>query len=226
MKHIASFLRKLFLGSSSDTFDKCGYAYTWKLIREEWNNKSFGLLRLARLALLLSNYCVPVIHIDQLVKGKKRSVVAFWREFFYVVEFVFLLVVLFTPLYSYSLVVFIVIYFLICILHNLAGGVFIWGDQAIDPFRSLILSLFNYAEITIAFAIVYLHCDCLNVTPLFPTQALYFSAVTSTTLGFSDIVPSDSTGQMIVVAQLSVFVLFVLLFITTLVSRSLLKRNE
>ncbi len=68
--------------------------------------------------------------------------------------------------------------------------------------RSLIFLLINFAEIIVGFAYLYIHfdlvrfADCNNRIETGLT-ALYFSAVTLTTLGYGDIVPINLGGRIL-----------------------------
>jgi len=72
------------------------------------------------------------------------------------------------------------------------------GPRSIN--RSLLLLMFNYCEIIIGFAIFYLatrsigysNCDRVITKPI---EALYFSVVTITTLGYGDMRPISWFGQ-------------------------------
>jgi hypothetical protein len=81
----------------------------------------------------------------------------------------------------------------------------------------------NYAEVKMAFAIIYLNCGALQVTvnPAFTVtvmDALYFSVVTATTVGYGDMVTSQKYHWLAIV-QLAVFSLFALVFLTALAAR-------
>jgi len=78
-----------------------------------------------------------------------------------------------------------------------------WGLRSLN--RSLILLLINYLELIVGFGILYIHTnsiernsDGLLVAPL---NALYFSVVTITTLGYGDYSPITSTGQWLVMVE-------------------------
>ncbi len=94
------------------------------------------------------------------------------------------------------------------------------GQHPISPQRTLLLSILSYGELTIAFSIFYLFTDSLSWKTSSAGQAIYFSAATATTLGIGDIRPADVIGRDLVIAQLAVFAVFVLLFLSTFVSRA------
>jgi hypothetical protein len=207
---------------SRDVIPRQGYGRLAELIREERQNPFFGLHKILRLTILYSRYPSPTLWVDQWFQSTSRRVVGLSRERFYQLpRDGFLLLVLLTPLHHSCLTEFLVVLLVLDILtiNNLAGGTLIWGAYSIDPQRSFIWAVVNYFEVTVAFATLYLYLDCLNVSPLCVTQALYFSLVTATTVGFGDLHPVGSPGQALVICQLVVFVIFVSMFLTTLQSR-------
>jgi len=212
----------IFLGpeETSDRLPPQGYRRTKELIKEEWNKPTFGIMRLVRLFLMTISCLSPILMIDQLVGSTKPSVVALSRELYYLARAVLIGIVVFSQGYKSGLVVALVIYFVFDILSHLAGATFVWGKYSIDPRRSLLLALVNYFELTLAFAVFYLHWNCLAwIGRGSATQALYFSIVTATTVGFGDVLPVGATGERIVIAQLSIFLLFAVLFVSTFLSR-------
>jgi hypothetical protein len=233
--HFGQVLKKIFLGpeDTSDTLPPQGYRRTKELIQEEWNNPTFGIMRLVRLFLMAISCFSPILVIDQVVGSTRPSVIALSRELYYFARAVLLAIVVFSQGYKSSLLVALVIYFVYDILSHLAGATFVWGKYSIDPRRSLLLALVNYFELTLAFAVFYLHWNCLVWRGgRSATEALYFSIVTATTAGFGDVLPSVVPGERIVIAQLSIFLLFAVLFVSTFLSRvpmevrSTSKRND
>jgi hypothetical protein len=113
------------------------------------------------------------------------------------------------PLIISILIVGIVGYRLADILSAQLGIIFIdrhknGGICSLD--RSLLLLGINYFEIIVGFAIMYLatssigYSNCSNIL-MTPTKALYFSAVTMTTLGCSDMKPASSCGMTLVALE-------------------------
>jgi hypothetical protein len=198
-----------------------GYRRLSELIHEEWERPTFGLLRLFRLGILIGTYASPTLLVDQLFKSTSRSVVGLSRELLYQLpRDVFFLAVLVTRLHQSPTVMGLVAFLVLDILVHLAGSALVWGSYSIDPQRSLIWAVVNYFEITVAYAALYVHCDCFNVAHPGAIQGLYFSLVTATTVGFGDLYPKGSVGQAIVASQLGIFVVFVLVVLTSLQSRA------
>lgn len=71
--------------------------------------------------------------------------------------------------------------------------------------RSILLLMMNYIEIIIGFAILYLVSSSIGYSKYKiisdPIEALYFSAVTITTLGYGDIKPISQCGQKLALME-------------------------
>lgn len=91
--------------------------------------------------------------------------------------------------------------------------------------RNLILLLFDYSEITIDFASLYLMNKALFIngsSPVAVTSSLdaaYFSFVTSVTVGYGDIAVMNNFGKMLTIFQILVFLLYGVLFLNFYSSR-------
>lgn len=91
-----------------------------------------------------------------------------------------------------------------------------------SPNRSLMLLFINYIEMIIGFAALYLYTgaigDACKMPIRKPLDALYFSSVTITTLGYGDFTPINETGKILVsvetIAGLIFIVLVVAIFVT------------
>ncbi len=95
----------------------------------------------------------------------------------------------------------------------------IYGHQFSDR-RTFVLLLVNYWEITISFAYLYFQAGVVGnsmagvrASSTF-IEAIYFSTVVSTTLGFGDVFPKTDLGRM----MLTVHVWMVAIVIMTVVS--------
>jgi Ion channel len=211
----------IFVGPPDNrTLPRQGLSRAKELVLEEWEASSFGLTRVIRLLVLCLLFLFPTIYIDQLHLGDRRAIVGAWREGYYLCRGLFIVIAFVTPMNKSGVAVGFIAYFLCDILVHLLGGALVWGKYSIDAQRSLVLALFNYGETILAFSVFYLYFDCINwkCAPT-ATQALYFSAVTATTVGYGDLTPVGPTGQRLVMFQLVIFAAFVVLFLTTFISR-------
>ncbi|MFW6270941.1 MAG: ion channel, partial [Bacillota bacterium] len=78
--------------------------------------------------------------------------------------------------------------------------------------RLMIMLIFNYFQVSLAFSVIHLYGDFLNES-LTPITAIYFSVITMTTLGYGEFYPVTETGYIITIIQSIIFALFVMLFI-------------
>ena len=79
------------------------------------------------------------------------------------------------------------------------------SKQPIHPLRSVLLTLLNVFNVALAYAVAYTAQREAFERPLGGIQAIYFSFVTLTTLGYGDIKPDGPcawTGQLTVVLEL------------------------
>lgn len=73
-----------------------------------------------------------------------------------------------------------------------------------DPLRTTVLALFSFAQLALAYAVLYALIGSQFQPPLHAVRAIYFSFVTVSTLGYGDIKPLDEAwlAQSMVVAEL------------------------
>lgn len=78
--------------------------------------------------------------------------------------------------------------------------------------RSMLLLFFNYLEIAFAYAVFYSTADLLNKPFDHWFDAVYFSIITSSSVGYGDFYPVTVLGKFLVVTQALLFLLFIILF--------------
>jgi hypothetical protein len=79
--------------------------------------------------------------------------------------------------------------------------------------RSILLLFLNYLEIVFAFGVLY-SCDNYLNKPLENWfDAVYFSTITSSSIGYGDYYPVTTVGKVLVSAQALLFLFFVVLFL-------------
>jgi len=97
-----------------------------------------------------------------------------------------------------------------------------WGLRSRN--RSLVLLLFNYIEMILGFAYLFLVTQSVRHVPLGTSEpvdlqgavdALYFSTVTITTLGYGDFQPYTATGRILVTLEATGGVVFLALVLAT-----------
>ena len=213
-------LYKLFLGKPEyNTPQKISAynAYHTNIVKI-WNNEKHhdvGFEKLLRLILVGIQPIFPGIHFRNIV-GRygvtKRNVAI---EFYVLFKTILPCIFLITGLYHYRFAVAISSYLLTETIVYVASLIFV-SDIFVKPrsYRRNILMLFlNYMEIAFSFAVVYAGLHLLGDQPGSVIDYIYFSIVTSTTIGFGDFHPVSSLGKMIVCTQAIVVVAFIVLFL-------------
>jgi voltage-gated potassium channel Kch len=102
------------------------------------------------------------------------------------------------------------------------GTVLVWGDLSIDRSRSVVWAIIGFVEVSIGFAGLYLYSDSLgsfNKPLQGVVDSIYFSLVTSTTVGFGDIYPIRSGAKLLVSAHLALSFVMVVFAFSILVGR-------
>ncbi len=213
-------LTKLFFGKpeyNKPIRDTAYNLYSKNLIKI-WNNEKhhdIGFEKILRLILVAVQIIFPGIHIRNIF-GRfgliKRNVAI---EFYVLFKTILPLYFLVSGLYRNVFAVIISTYLLMETICYVASLIFV-SDMFVKPrsYRRNILMLFlNYVEIALSFAVVYggLHLLGDQATSYF--DYIYFSIVTSTTIGYGDIHPHTEMGKVIVCIQAVMVVAFIVLFL-------------
>jgi hypothetical protein len=79
--------------------------------------------------------------------------------------------------------------------------------------RSLLLVFLDYAQIVLVFALLYTTGQHLNKPFEHWFDPIYFSMVTSATVGYGDFHPATPIGKLLATAQIAIFFIVVVLFL-------------
>ena len=213
-----NFFKELFLGKGEYKLKKLTPAIKnqYNNFKKVWNDsldKTFGVERILRLILVLLPYLYPTLYIRHF-SGKKgiltRKIVV---ELYVVLKLLYPVIILYFHFYDNIWVLISVIYLMSETLMYLLGLVFL-SDIYIQPIsykRSIILLFINYVETTLGFATIYFGFGLIkNIRN--GINAVYYSLVTSTTLGYGDYTPKGEDGQVVVITQIIVMLFYVILF--------------
>ena len=190
------------------------YGQQVEYLKLVWQEKTYGLDRFVRLFLCCAQFFFPVLLIRDIagrwgVRGRRLAV-----ELYAVAKFIFPLLALWLGWYRHPAAAFFIIYLLCDTFIHLLHLIFLADihSAAISYRRSLLLIFLHYAEVVADFAVIYLSFGLLNQA-VDPVSALYFSMVATTTVGFGDITAKPGAGQLAVMAQLAICVVFIVVFI-------------
>ena len=232
LKEIKQFFRTLFLGQeNTHPKNKLQPAIKnqWQNVLLIWTNKhynDFGLERIIRLTLALLAFIFPGLYIRDIfgrfgLLGRKLGVE------FYVLFKLFLPILFFKLDWTDNLIVAIVSGVMaVETIVYLATLIYLSNEFAkpISYRRSLTTLFINYIEICLNYAVIYSYCN-LTIPAFFKEklttdiQTIYFSFATSATVGYGDIVITNSFGQLLVISQIILFLVFVVLFLNFFASK-------
>ncbi|MGZ5242840.1 MAG: potassium channel family protein [Bacteroidia bacterium] len=189
-----------------------------KNLRKVWNNEQhndIGLEKILRLFLVAVQFAFPGIYIRDKF-GKKGLT---WKnlavEMYVLLKTILPLVFLLTGLYTNIYVVIFIAYLLTETILYVATLIFV-TDIFAKPRsyrRSVLLLYFNYLEIVLDFAVIYGGLQLLSNNAISVTDFIYFSFITSATIGYGDIFPVTSLGKIVVSFQSIIFLIFIVLFL-------------
>ncbi|MGZ5303565.1 MAG: potassium channel family protein [Bacteroidia bacterium] len=189
-----------------------------KNLRKVWNNEQhndIGLEKILRLFLVAVQFAFPGIYIRDKF-GKKGLT---WKnlavEMYVLLKTILPLVFLLTGLYTNIYIVIFIAYLLTETILYVATLIFV-TDIFAKPRsyrRSVLLLYFNYLEIVLDFAVIYGGLQLLSNNAISVTDFIYFSFITSATIGYGDIFPVTTLGKIMVSFQSIIFLIFIVLFI-------------
>ncbi len=214
------FFTKLFLGKPeyNKPIKYSAYSSHRRNLVRIWNNEKhhdIGFEKILRLFLVSSQLIFPGLHIRNIFSKMgliKRNVAV---EFYVLFKTCLPLYFLFSGLYVHKITVIISSYMLTETIFYVASLIFV-ADMFVKPrsYRRNILMLFlNYLEISFSFAVIYAGLHLLGNQPSSIFDYVYFSIVTSTTIGYGDLHPINDLGKLFVCIQAVVVVAFIVLFL-------------
>ncbi|MDI1255087.1 MAG: ion channel [Flavobacterium sp.] len=193
-----------------------------------WKNKKyndFGTERIIRLFLAISQFAFPGLLVKH-ISGKKGLLVRKIAVEKYVwFKLLFTIVVLIVNIPN-GLITGITFYFLAETILYLATLIYLSNEFAepISYRRSITFLFLNFIEIVLYFAVIYAdfnnrYSDFLNSKFSNSTDAVYFSFVTSATVGYGDYCPVSQLAKRLVIFQIILFFIFVGLYLNFFAAR-------
>lgn len=187
-------------------------------IKSIWNNdhqQDNGIEKIVRLFLSSSQLLFPGVYIKYLANKKGFEYQDLALDLYILLKVSFPLLILINHWQKYHFVILILIYVMLETILYIPTLIFA-SDLFSKPRsyrRSMLLLLFNYLEISFAFAVLYSCGNYLNKPFNHWFDAIYFSIITSSSIGYGDYHPITTIGKILVSAQALSFLLFVVLFL-------------
>lgn len=187
-------------------------------IKAIWNNThqdDNGLEKLVRLFLSSSQLLFPGIYIKYLAFKKGDEYVDLAVDFYVLLKVLFPLLILINQWQSNVVVLVIMVYAMLETILYIPTLIFA-SDLFAKPRsykRAMLLLFLNYIEIVFAYAVLYSCDNYLNKPFEHWFDAVYFSIVTSSSIGYGDFYPATTPGKFLVSTQALLFLFFVILFL-------------
>jgi hypothetical protein len=187
-------------------------------IKAIWNNDhqdDNGIEKIVRLFLSCSQLLFPGIYIKYLACKRGYEYQDLALDFYVVGKVVFPVLTLMYAWHSNSYIVFILVYLLLETVLYIPTLIFA-SDLFSRPRsykRSMLLLFFNYLEIVVSFGVLYTFGNNMNKPFEHWFDPIYFSMVSSSSIGFGDYYPVTTFGKVLVSLQAMFFLSFVVLFL-------------
>jgi hypothetical protein len=217
MKNI---LKKLFLGSNAKNLKPLvsPIQKNIKNIKAIWHNHhqdDSGIEKIIRLFLASSQLLFPGIYLKTFASKKGIEYQDLALDFYITLKVLFPIIILVNDWQYYPWIITILVYLLIETILYIPTLIFA-SDLFSKPRsykRSMLLLFFNYLEIVFAYAVIYASGNYLNQPFMHWFDAIYFSTITSSSIGYGDFYPITTFGRFLVSTQALLFLFFVVLFL-------------
>ncbi|PZX92790.1 two pore domain potassium channel family protein [Flavobacterium aquariorum] len=194
-----------------------------------WKNKKyndFGTERFIRLFLAISQFIFPGLLVRH-VSGKYGLLSRkLYVELYVIIKILIPILIFKLDLTSNAFMTAIIFYLMIETVLYLATLIYLSNEFAepVSYRRSLTFLFLNFIEIVLYFAVIYSYfnnhySNFLNKKFVTHTDAIYFSFVTSSTLGYGDYFPTSILAKRFIIFQIILFFIFVGLFLNFFASR-------
>jgi hypothetical protein len=187
-------------------------------IKSIWNNdhqEDNGIEKIVRLFLSSTQLIFPGIYIKYLASKKGYEYQDLAIDIYVLAKVIFPIIILKFNLQHESYMIYILIYVLLETVFYIPTLIFA-SDLFSRPRsykRSMLLLFFNYIEIVFSFAVLYTIGENMNKPFEHWFDSIYFSIISSNSIGFGDYYPITTFGKVLVSLQAMFFLLFVILFL-------------
>ncbi|MEO5777730.1 MAG: potassium channel family protein [Flavobacterium sp.] len=183
-----------------------------------WNNDhqfDNGIEKIVRLFLSSSQLLFPGVYIKYLANKIGHEYKDLAIDFYVLGKVIFPLFILINRLQENHIVIGIMMYLLLETVLYIPTLIFA-SDLFSKPRsykRSMLMLFLNYLELIFSFAVLYTYGQNMNKPFENWFDAVYFSIVSSNSIGFGDYYPITTFGKVLVSIQAMFFLSFVVLFL-------------
>jgi len=213
-------LQKLFLGRPMEGPTPVKGAIEKRIynIKCIWNNvhdNDVGIEKILRLFLAVSQFFFPGLYIKEIFSRKWISYQDIAVDAYVLLKLAYPLFLLYNGLEKNNFFFALLLMFMVETMLYVPTLIFA-SDAMARPRsyrRSMLLLFLNYIEIIFEFGVIYAHGHYLNTPFMHWFDPVYFSFITSATIGYGDFYPVMPLGKMVVSFQTTLFILFIALFL-------------
>jgi hypothetical protein len=187
-------------------------------IQSIWNNdhqEDNGIEKIVRLILASSQLLFPGIYIKYWASKKGVEYQDLALDFYVLLKVIFPIVILINHWQNQEWLIWILVYVFLETVFYIPTLIFA-SDLFSKPRsykRSMLLLFFNYLEIAFAYAVFYSVGNYMNRPFFHWFDSIYFSIVTSSSIGYGDYHPITPIGKFLVTTQALLFLFFIVLFL-------------
>lgn len=187
-------------------------------IQSIWNNdhqEDNGIEKIVRLVLASSQLLFPGIYIKYWASKKGVEYQDLALDFYVLLKVIFPIVILINHWQNQEWLIWILVYVFLETVFYIPTLIFA-SDLFSKPRsykRSMLLLFFNYLEIAFAYAVFYSVGNYMNKPFFHWFDSIYFSIVTSSSIGYGDYHPITPIGKFLVTTQALLFLFFIVLFL-------------
>ena len=215
-----NFFKKLLLGNVAKNYNPKYNPIQKRIlnIKSIWNNdhqEDNGIEKIVRLFLSSTQLIFPGIYIKYLASKKGYEYEDLAMDLYVLAKVIFPILILTHHLQYEPYIIYILIYIVLETVFYIPTLIFA-SDLFSRPRsykRSMLLLFFNYIEIVVSFAVLYTLGDNMNKPFEHWFDSIYFSVISSSSIGYGDYYPITTFGKVLVSLQAMFFLSFVILFL-------------
>ncbi|MFM6976270.1 MAG: potassium channel family protein [Sphingobacteriaceae bacterium] len=211
-------LRKLFIGyaKEGDTHQVDSLKEHLNKIQSVWEGElyeDYGIERIFRLFLISAKLLFPGIYVKLIFSNGEFLLRKLTGEIYVIAKTVIPFLILYFGGSTNPFLLALNLYMLLETLIYIFNKIFVSEHETETAHRrSILLLFFNYIEVILAYAVIYSSGHHMNIPLQTYLDAIYFSAISGSTVGYGEIYPVTAFGKIVVICQTLTSVSFIVLF--------------